>query len=45
MIYIDLDGRFALAALVGAGVGAVAGIAAQAISDVMTGQKPSLKIM
>ena len=43
MIYIDLDGRFALAALVGAGVGAVAGIAAQAISDVMTGQKPSFK--
>ena len=27
MIYIDLDGRFALAALVGAGVGAVTGLA------------------
>ena len=43
MIYVDLDGRFALAALVGAGVGAVAGIAAQAITDIVTGQKPSIK--
>lgn len=41
--YIDLDGRFAFAALVGAGIGAVTGIAAQAISDLCTGQQPSLK--